>query len=123
MLGLIVHERLQWRDNKRVVFHDQGRYLIAERLPCSSRHDEQDVPAAQHGIDDFFLDGSKRRVLIRHKYVQGIQDLVFQIEILSPEQSPEPSLKTYKHPAEERCLCFRMISGMTIPTECDEVRR
>lgn len=58
---LVFHERDQRRYNERGAAKSDGWELIAERLPCSSWHNEEQVAALDGGAADWFLVGAKAR--------------------------------------------------------------
>ena len=84
---LVFHQCDEGRDDKRGATESDGGELIAERLPCSGRHDQEQVTSLDGGAADRFLVGAKAR-----ESKNGVQKLgeVFRIGE-SGQVAAEPS--------------------------------
>ena len=58
---LVFHQCDEGRDDKRGAAEGDGRELVAERLPCPSGHDQEQVTSLDGGAADRFLVGAKAR--------------------------------------------------------------
>ena len=84
---LVFHQCDEGRDDKRGATESDGGELIAERLPCPGRHDQEQVTSLDGGAADRFLVGAKAR-----ESKNGVQKLgeVFRIGE-SGQVAAEPS--------------------------------
>ena len=61
LVGLVVHEGDEGRDDEGSAAAGDGGELVAEGFSCSGGHDEQDVAAVGGGAADGFLIGAEGR--------------------------------------------------------------
>src|SRR3954463_1267927 len=59
LVGLILHERDERRDDERGTVQTKRRSLIAERFAGAARHDGERVPPGQDVFDDLVLAGTQ----------------------------------------------------------------
>src|SRR5438132_10704010 len=65
---LVFHQRNEGRDDQGTAVLQQGRQLVAERLPTTSRHHSQDMLPLQQSADDRFL--ARAKVLVPKALVE-----------------------------------------------------
>src|SRR5205814_103225 len=58
LVGLVLHERDERRNDQRGATQTERRYLIAERFAGAARHDGERVPSRQDVLDDLVLAGT-----------------------------------------------------------------
>ena len=60
LVGLILHQRDERRDDERRSFQVQSRQLVTERLAAACRHDGKRVAPTEYGPDDILLSRAER---------------------------------------------------------------
>ena len=58
LVGLVLHERDERRNDERGATQTERRYLIAEGFPGAARHDGERVPSREDVLDDLVLAGT-----------------------------------------------------------------